>query len=60
MFDAVVPFWRKMRRVDKIEASSCVEETCGSSLGCSVCPISATELVYMLGTYGNVRHNRLK
>lgn len=54
-FDAVGTLRRKKRRVDEIDARSCIEETCGNTLGCSFTAIAEGELVRWFETYCNVQ-----
>lgn len=53
-FDAVGLLWRKKDRVDEIDTSAYIEETCDSALDCIVHVIAEVEFVRQFGTHCNV------
>lgn len=52
--DAGDPLYDVKRRADTFDASSCIEDTSGSSYGCSINDITEAELLRRSRTYCNV------
>lgn len=52
--DAFGPLWGKKRRVDEIDGSSIIKQTCGSAHGCNVSAIAEAVFVRRFEAYFNV------
>lgn len=59
-FDVICQLWGKKCRAGRIDASSCIEGTCGSAHGCSDNAITEAKFVRQFGTYCNIRRVRCK